>query len=248
MTLPIIEALLPPASLAVLALVLLLLPGRPAILAVGALVLLSVEGVSRLLILPLLLAPAAASAKPPAAIVVLAGDMPDLLASSSEIPGLDTLERLRAAAVLARRTGAPILVSGGRAADGPVPVASRMALSLQTDFSRQASWAETTSTNLWQSAAASAAILRGAGIADIYLVAQPWELRLSVAVFRAAGLAVTPVPLPSGDPSALDASVVVAFTPAWLDSALAMRQWAGLACQALSACASWMAEPTPGPS
>ena len=176
----------------------------------------------------------------PGAIVVLSSGLPELLDTSRTTPSLETLKRLRTAAALHRRTGAPILVSGARAPDGPVPLAAQMALSLQTDFNVPTSWAETTSTNLWQSAAASADILHKAGVDSIYLVAQPWELRLSGSVFRAAGLAVTPAPIPHADQRPLGATALVIMTPAWLDSALALRQWVGLACQALPPCVTFM--------
>ena len=252
---PAADALLPPAILAVLAFVLLVTRRRrAATLAVFALVVFALQGVPYLLIAPLLL-PRASPAEPassapgaPGAIVVLSSGLPELLDTSRTTPSLETLKRLRTAAALFRRTGVPILVSGARAPDGPVPLAAQMALSLQTDFNVPTTWAETNSTNLWQSAAASADMLRKAGIDRIYLVAQPWELRLSGSVFRAAGLAVTPAPIPHADRRPLGASALATMTPAWLDSALALRQWAGLACQGLAPCAAWMAQPIPDPS
>ena len=125
-----------------------------------------------------------------------------------------------------------------------------MASSLSEDFDAPVTWRETASTNVWQSAAAVAGLLRGAGIDGIYLIGQPWELRLRVAVFRAAGLRVTPESVPYRRQRTLDLTGLIAFTPAWLESAVAIRQWAGLACQAMPLCVAWMRGPavTPGPS
>ncbi len=238
---PVVDALLPPAILALLALVLLASRRRrAAIIALLALMLFGTEGVPHVLITPLLLPRAAPPARAPGAIVVLAGGLPELLDTSRTTPSLDTLKRLRTAAALSRTSGTPILVSGARAADGSVPVGTQMARSLEHDFHVPAAWTETASTNLWQSAAASAGILHQQGIEDVYLVAQPWELRLAASVFRTAGLGVTPVAVRYGEARTLDLTAFAVDAPAWLDSALALREWTGLACQAVSACAAWM--------
>jgi len=250
MTGPVADALLPPAILAVLVAGLLLIGHRRwAITALVALVLLSVESVPHVLISPLLQFKEVAEKAPPGAIVVLASDMPDFLDTSRTVPSMETLKSLRTAAAVHRRTGLPILVSGASApiGDAPgdargagAPVADGMADSLSQDFDAPVAWRETVSTNLWQSATATAGLLRGAGIDGIYLVGQPWELRLGVAVFRAAGLRVTPEAVPFRRQRTLDLTGLIAFTPAWLESAVAIRQWAGLACQAMPLCVAWM--------
>ena len=260
MTGPVADALLPPAILAVLTIVLLAVGHRRwAIAILAALVLLSVESVPHLLISPLLHFKEAAEKVPPGAIVVLSSGMPEFLDTSRTVPGMETLKSLRTAAAVHRRTGLPILVSGASAPAGDAlagdvadaaPVADGMASSLSQDFDAPVAWRETASTNVWQSAAAVAGLLRGAGIDGIYLVGQPWELRLRVAVFRAAGLRVTPEPVPYRRQRTLDLTGLIAFTPAWLESAVAIREWAGLACQAMPLCVAWMRGPavTPGPN
>src|SRR3954447_7595012 len=74
----------------------------------------------------------------PAAIVILAAEA----AYSQDIPevGALTLERLRAGAALHRRTGLPILVSGGSGGAGETALAALMANSLAADFGVTASW------------------------------------------------------------------------------------------------------------
>lgn len=256
MTNPVVDALLPPAILAVLTAALLAIGHRRwAIATLAALVLLSVESVPHVLISPLLRFKETAEKAPPGAIVVLASGMPEFLDTSRTVPGMETLKSLRTAAAVHRRTGLPILVSGasdpvGDAPDSDAPVADGMATSLSEDFDAPVTWRETASTNVWQSGVAVAGLLRGAGIDGIYLVGQPWELRLRVAVFRAAGLRVTPESVPYRRQRTLDLTGLIAFTPAWLESAIAIRQWAGLACQAMPLCVAWMRGPaaTPGPS
>lgn len=244
-----LAALLPPASGPFLALCLLLgRCRRVACVVVAVLVLLSMPAVPHLLVGPLLLSPGPVPARPPRAIVVLASGMPELLDTSRTAPGIETLALLRAAAAVSRRTGTPVLVSGARSAEGTVPVAAAMARSLRADFAVRPGWVETGSTNLWQSAAASAAMLAAAGIGDIYLVAQPWELRLRSAVFRDAGLSVTPAPVPHAAPRPLGLDALLPLTSSWVDSAVALGEWAGLACQALPPCVTWMRGATPDPS
>ena len=80
--------------------------------------------------LPLTPAPAS---PPPAAIVVLGGDVARVMGRRSEVGPL-SLERVRAAAALARRTGLPILVSGGVTNDEAAEVCAVMADSLEHDF------------------------------------------------------------------------------------------------------------------
>lgn len=233
--------LLPPAILPVVALILLLADRRrSAGLLLALLVLLSVEAVPQFLCAGLLLPGRPARDLPLGAIVVLASNSPGLLDPSRTVPGIETLKRLRTAAALHRRTGTPILVSGARDADGPIPVATAMADSLDTDFGVRAAWTETRSTNPWQSAAAIAAMLQAAGITRIYVVAQPWEMRLATSIFRGAGLDVVPAEIPNAQPQRFGFDALVAITPVWLDSAVALRQWVGLACQATPTCVAWM--------
>ena len=251
MTVPIVDALLPPAILAVLTAIFLIAGRRRwAIGMLAALVLLSVEGVPHVLMTPLLRVKPDSVTPRPGAIVVLASGLPEVLDPSRTVPSMETLKSLRTAAAVYRRTGLPILVSGARAPDGDGSVADGMAASLDTDFAAPTVWREAVSTNVWQSAVATAGILRRAGIDGIYLVGQPWELRLGAAVFRDAGLRVTPAPVPYRQQRILDWTALVAFTPAWLESAIAIRQWAGLACQASPLCVAWMRDgaATPDPS
>lgn len=243
------DALLPPAVLGALALVLLLAGRRRSgAAALALLVALSTPLAGRLLLGALLLPPPAPG--PPAgAIVILPGDVPDLVNPSGEEPGLYTLDRLRTGAALQRRTALPILVSGGRTPDGRTPQAVGMAQSLRADFGVPVRWEETRSRGIWESAADSAAMLRKAGITRVLLVADGWDERLAATAFRRAGIEVTPAPVDRPNPLSFDGYDLLPGTPAWLDSALALRQWAGLACGAVPPCVDWVASrPKPDPS
>lgn len=240
MTGALLDALLPPTGLALLALVLLIARRwRSGALALALLVALSTDGVARLLFGGLMLT-AAAPGPAPGAIVILPGDVPELLDASAAAPGLDTLKRLRVGAALGRQTALPILVTGGRVWDGHPSPAAAMAASLRDEFQAPVRWEEARSRNLWQSASYSAAMLQDAGISRVFLVAEPWEERLAAALFQRAGIEVTPAPVRHPDPLTIDATMFLSFAPAWLDSTVALRQWAGLACNAVAPCAAWM--------
>lgn len=110
--------------------------------------------------------------------------------------GIDTikpepLERLRYGAWLARRTGKPILVSGG-APDGGPAEAPLMQAVLEQDFRVKVRWIEDTSNNTHENAADSAELLKQAGIRRIYLVSQAWHLMRAIPEFERAGLTVIP--------------------------------------------------------
>ena len=80
---------------------------------------------------------------PPQAIVVLSAEM---IRTHQETlgfrPGLLSLDRLRTAAMMHRRPGLPILVSGGDAQPDSPALADVLAQSLNDDFQTQARWVE----------------------------------------------------------------------------------------------------------
>lgn len=234
-----VRALLPPAGLALLALVLLLGRRRgPVAVVLLVLVALATRGASRVLLGGLLVV-SAPPGTPPGAIVVLPGDAPDMINPAGEEPGLFTLDRLRTAAALQRRTALPILVTGG------AEQAAGMAESLRDDFRVPVRWEETRARDVWQSAAYSAELLQSAGVSRVFLVTDAWDERLAAAAFHRAGIEVTPAPVHRPNPLAFDRFILFPGTPAWLDSAVAIQQWAGLTCDALPLC---LALVKPGPN
>ena len=130
---------------------------------------------------------------PPQAIIVLGGEMARG-AAGPEIGPL-TLERLRAAAALHRRTGLPLLVTGGSLAEGAPPIAEMMAVSLKVDFAIGVRWIEPHARDTRDNAVLSAAMLRAASIGSAYVVSHGWHLPRAEAAFARIGFAVTPAPV-----------------------------------------------------
>ena len=177
--------LLPPTSLAVLALFLMIFGRVGRVLSAASLILLVTLGlpaVSTALLDSLSPAKQEASESSPAAIVILAGDAISVKGTNNLSPGLLTLDRERVGASLARRTGLPILLSGGPFGKAQISLAEMMAVSMHDDFGLNARWSEIESKSTWQNAAFSANILRSNGVGTIYLVTQDWHMRRALLV------------------------------------------------------------------
>ena len=170
----------------------------------------------------------------PQAIVILAGDVShsgtqDLILHLGSL----SLERVRSGAALYRRTGLPILVSGGSLHEGEQPLAALMADSLVHDFGVPVRWTEVASQDTWENAHMSAAILRGQGIRSVYVVTQAWHMRRAILAFADAGITVTAAP-PWLD--RLPTPLVVDFVPVvsgWQTSYFALHEWIGCAYYAI---------------
>ncbi len=236
--------ILPPASLFLaIAVGLLLWRRRPragrivAGTGLALLAFLSTTGGAALLVAPLermtapLLAPERAGAQ---AIVVLAAGRlrraPEY--EDRDIPDYVALARLRYAAHLQRKTGLPILVSGG---NGGIDKGSRngseadsMAAALREDFGVPVKWLEDRSSDTAENAAFSAAILRADGIHRVLLVTDAMHMPRAGAVFQRAGLDVVSAPTMFFGRQPLSVQ-------AWIPSAEGMRrswyatyEWVGL--------------------
>lgn len=161
------------------------------------------------------------------AIVVLAAGR---LRRAPEYDGRDisdyyTLARLRYAAHLQRRTGLPLLVSGGNGANRIAPdahgqvtsEADGMAAALRDDFGVPVKWLEGRSRDTAENAAFSAAMLRADGVTRILLVTDAMHMPRASAVFERAGLSVIAAPTMffSNQPLSIHA---------WIPSAEGMRR------------------------
>jgi len=104
-----------------------------------------------------------------------------------------TLERVRYGALVARKTGLPVLVSGGPVFGG-TPEATIMKQALEEEFGIKVRWAEVTSRNTHENAIGSSEILRTAGIRKVILVAHSFDMPRAKAELVAAGLQVTLAP------------------------------------------------------
>ncbi len=164
-----------------------------------------------------------------AAIVVLGGG----LGRESPEYGTDTvspatLERLRYAAWLHRRTGLPILVSGGRPIDTRLSEAETMRDSLTADFNAPPRWIEADSLNTRENAARAQALLAPEAIRSVYLVTHAWHMPRARRAFEQAGLEV--IAAPTGYTS------ITPSPMAWIPSGqalrnthIALREWLGQA-------------------
>ena len=164
------------------------------------------------------------------AIVVLGADVAFGLTRDGEAiaqPGALSLERLQAGAALARRTGLPLLISGGSVDAEKVPVAAVMAASLRADFAVQPTWVETASVDTWQNAQDSAAILRAAGIRRVLLVTHAWHMRRALLAFAATGITADPAPVRWDRPQRWEANLLLPHATAWLVSYYACHEWIG---------------------
>ncbi len=233
----IVPLVLPPSGLVGLIVVGLLLRGRWRRFgrrltwgALIALILLGMPIVSTSMLLPLEtgLPTVPPADHPPQAIVVLGGDV--IQAEQEPLgvrPGLLTLDRLRTAAALQRRTGLPILVTGGTVDPDTTPVGVVMAQSLRDDFQTPVRWIEPKSADTWENARFSAAILRPEGITSVYVVTHSWHMRRALLAFRGTGLTVTAAPTPLDDPMKIAVSDFVPRAAGWQTGYFAIHEWIG---------------------
>lgn len=190
---------------------------------------LPVVGASMIIALETNLPVAPAPDAMPQAIVILGGDLSRVAGEPFALPGLLTLDRLRAGAALQRRTGLPILVTGGIIQEDRPAIATIMANSLRDDFHVPVTWVEDGSADTWENAGFSAEILRKQGIHSVYVVTQGWHMRRALLAFRHTGLTVTAAP------TSLDAPldfILWDFVPrasAWGLSYYALHEWIGCA-------------------
>lgn len=122
------------------------------------------------------------------AIVVLGGGIS--LGSPEYTVSKDTLERLRYAAILHRRTRLPILVAGGDTEARGVSEGELMQKTLKQDFQVPVQWVEDKSHDTIQNAAYSKKILDTNGVKTILLVTHGWHMARSRKLFEQLGFEV----------------------------------------------------------
>ena len=167
---------------------------------------------------------------PPQAIVVLGGEVIRARGEPLGVrPGLLTLDRLRTAAELHRRTGLPMLVTGGTTQPQTPPVAVVMEQSLKDDFQAPPRWVEPKSEDTWENARFSAEILRPQGITSIYVVTHSWHMRRAILSFEGTGLTVTAFPTSLDDPLGPDLYDFFPRASGWQTGYFAVHEWIGYA-------------------
>lgn len=139
-----------------------------------------------------------------------------------------TLERLRYAAHLARTSGLPVLVTGGKPGGGTLTEGEIMRRILADEYGIAPRWVENTALNTWDNARHAAHLLKPAGVTRIALVTHAWHLRRAQPLFEAQGLAVVPAGIQFSR-TALDDPMGVVPSPAGLrDSTFALHEWLGI--------------------
>ncbi len=224
----IVELLIPPTGLLILAL--LLLPWRRGRGLVAALLVLVLACTTPLVSRALLRTLAVASVPagpPPQAIVVLSADVERTGVPGQPMMGALTLERLRAGVALARRTGLPLLVTGGVVTEAP-PVGRLMAASLRDDFALPARWVEDASATTWENASMSSPMLKADGVGRVYLVTHEWHMRRGLLAFARAGMEAVPAPVREEPGPGWVWQEVVPRPSGWARTYYAMHEWIGL--------------------
>ena len=168
--------------------------------------------------------------RPPQAIIILGAEV--IRAHEEPLgirPGLLTLDRLRTGVKLHRKTGLPILVTGGVTQPGSAPVGLVMAESLRDDFQAPPKWIEPASVDTWDNARLSAEILRAQGITSVYVVTHAWHMRRAILAFEGTGLTVTAAPTSLDEPIGPEFFDFLPRAASWQTSFYAMHEWIGYA-------------------
>jgi uncharacterized SAM-binding protein YcdF (DUF218 family) len=164
------------------------------------------------------------------AIVVLSADIrPEAAEYGGDTIGLATLMRLRYGAWLHRKTGLPVLVTGGRLKPGYRPLGDLMAETLEQEFGIEARWIERESRNTAENAREGAKLLRDAGVRRILLVTSATHVPRARAAFEAQGFEVVPAPTGSSRSRGFTPGQLVPSSSALLESTFAIHEWLGRA-------------------
>ena len=131
------------------------------------------------------------------AIVVLGGGLRDPAPEYKQQVTLQnrTLLRVRYAAILAKQTRLPILVSGGHVLKAGIPSEAEIMTSVLTnEFNQKVRWQEGESRNTAENALYTQKILSKVGVERIILVTHAFHMRRAVEQFQLHGLHVLPAP------------------------------------------------------
>lgn len=121
----------------------------------------------------------------PGAIVVLgAGRNQEAVEYGGTMSASVEMERLHYAAYLHRKTGIPILISGGKAGSNPKSEAEFMRDVMQEEFNVPVQWLEVDSHTTWENAEFTDRILTAAGVKSAWVVTQSWHMPRALLAFQ----------------------------------------------------------------
>ncbi len=176
---------------------------------------------------------ALSSTKPEAGAIVILGSglVTDAAEYGGDTASERTLLRTRYGAVLARQTGLPVLVTGGRPLKASRSEAEVMAGILQDEFGVAVRWQEAVSMDTAENAAFSAAMLKAAGVQRIVLVTQAFHMPRARRLFEQAGLQVTEAPTGFISHQKFDWQTIEFLPQAYAlrTSYYALHEWLGIA-------------------
>lgn len=137
----------------------------------------------------------ASAAETMRAIIVLGGGRNEFAPEyGGETVSAESLERVRYAARLHRKTGLPVLVTGGKRLRDDIDEATLMKRALEEDFSVPVKWVDTKARNTEENAQISAKILKAEGIHRAYVVSHAAHLGRALGAFKRTGMVVIPAP------------------------------------------------------
>jgi uncharacterized SAM-binding protein YcdF (DUF218 family) len=136
-----------------------------------------------------------AAARQADAIVILGGGVrAEAMEYGGDTLGRLTLERVRYGAWLARRTGLPVLVTGGAPEPGVRAEADLMREALEREYGVPVRWADARARNTRENAANAARMLAAENKRRVVLVMHGFDVRRAKQQFEAAGLQVIAAP------------------------------------------------------
>lgn len=141
-----------------------------------------------------------------------------------------SLIRARYGAVVARRSGLPVLVSGGTPRNAVRSEADVIGDLLEKEFGVPVRWREGDSLDTADNARFSAALLHPRGIRRIVLVTQAFHMPRARRLFEAAGFEVIPAPTELAGRSEHPRTLLdwLPRPRALMDSYYALHEWLGL--------------------
>ncbi len=171
-----------------------------------------------------------------AAIVVLGGGRYTAAPEyGGDVAGGATMQRLRYAVWLHKRTGFPLLVTGGRPLNEALPESQLMADSLWQDFGISDVWQEDQSVNTWEHAQYVPAILKQKGVTAMLLVTHASHMVRSLRVFEQSaemeGIKVVAAPTAFSVRGAMDRGIAGLWRPsagALSKNVRFLHEWGGM--------------------